>query len=167
MLALSVVMLVLLVGIDQLLKFLVTDNIMIGGTAYSLSFGDFDFLSITHIRNRGAAWSILEGKTILLIAIAAVAILIVFYFILKGKVKSRIGVISLTAMISGGLGNMIDRIRLNEVVDYIKVDFIDFPVFNFADICVVLGAICFCIWLIVDDIKSKKQKKVVNGDENS
>ncbi len=160
MIALSVVILIVLVGVDQIIKLAVVNNILVGGTAYSLSLGDFDVFSITHIRNKGAAWSILEGKTFLLIAIAAVAVLVVFYFIVKGKVKSVIGVISLTAMISGGIGNMIDRIRLNEVVDYIRVDFFDFPVFNFADICVVLGAICFCTWLIVDDVKTRKQKRL-------
>lgn len=158
MIALSVVILIALVSIDQVIKLVVVNNIVVGGTAFSLSLGDFDVFSITHVRNKGAAWSILEGKTVLLIAIAVVAVLIVLYLIFKKKIRSFIGVISLTAMISGGIGNMLDRIRLNEVVDYIKVDFIDFPVFNFADICVVVGAICFCTWLIVDDIKARKQK---------
>lgn len=158
MIVLSAIVLILLVAIDQITKALVASYLSIGDTGFSFSIGSFDVFSITHVRNKGAAWSILEGKTYLLIAIAVIAIIIAFYFIFKDKIKSRIGVISLIMIICGGIGNLIDRVRLKEVVDFIKVDFISFPVFNFADICVVVGAIIFCLWIVLSDIKAKRKK---------
>lgn len=165
MIVLSAIVLILLVAIDQITKVLVASYLSIGDTGFSFSIGSFDVFSITHVRNKGAAWSILEGKTYLLIAIAVIAIIIAFYFIFKDKIKSRIGVISLIMIISGGIGNLIDRVRLKEVVDFIKVDFISFPVFNFADICVVVGAIIFCLWIVLSDIKAKrKEDSAGNGN---
>lgn len=167
MIVISVVILVLLIAIDQITKLLVAGNIALGDTLFTLSVGDFKLASITHVRNDGAAWSILSGKTVLLIAIAVVAVAVAFYVIIKGKIKSRFGVISLIAVISGGVGNLIDRIRLGEVIDFIRFDFIDFPIFNFADICVVIGAICFCIWIIFGDVKKKKKEKEKTEVEHS
>ncbi len=166
MIVLSAIILVLLVAIDQITKALVASYLSIGDIGFSFSIGDFDIFSITHVRNRGAAWSILEGKTYLLIAIAVIAIIIAFYFIFKDKIKSKVGVISLIMIISGGVGNLIDRIRLKEVVDFIRVDFFSFPVFNFADICVVVGAIIFCLWVVLSDIKSKRETKDCIEDGN-
>ena len=72
-------------------------------------------------------------------------------------------------VLGGGIGNLIDRIRLKEVVDYIRVDFINFPIFNFADICVVIGAVLFCIYIICSEESEKKDKKAeqsVKADSN-
>lgn len=159
MIVVSAIVLVLLVAIDQITKALVASYLSVGDIGFSFSIGSFDVFSITHVRNRGAAWSILEGKTYLLIAIAVIAIVIAFYFILKGKIKSPVGIISLIMIISGGIGNLIDRVRIKEVIDFINLDFISFPVFNFADICVVIGAFVFCLWIILSDIKTKREKK--------
>lgn len=158
MIVISLFILVGLIAVDQATKLLVASYIPLKGTAFTLSIGDFNILSITHVRNDGAAWSMLSGKTWLLIIVAAAAIAVAFYFIITDKIKSRFGVISLVAVISGGIGNLIDRIRLGEVVDFIKTEFVSFPVFNFADICVVVGAVCFCSWVIFSDTKGKKDK---------
>ena len=69
-------------------------------------------------------------------------------------------------IISGGIGNLIDRVRIKEVIDFIKLDFISFPIFNFADICVVIGALVFCLWIILSDIKTKREKKDSIQDGN-
>lgn len=166
MIVLSAIVLVLLVAIDQVTKALVASYLSVGDIGFSFSIGSFDVFSITHVRNRGAAWSILEGKTYLLIAIAVIAIVIAFYFIFKGRIKSPVGIISLIMIISGGIGNLIDRVRIKEVIDFIKLDFIAFPIFNFADICVVIGAFVFCLWIILSDIKTKRVKKDSIQDGN-
>ncbi|MCD7727909.1 MAG: signal peptidase II [Ruminococcus sp.] len=164
MVVLSALLLVVLVAIDQITKALVNTYLNIGETGYTFSIGNFDAFSITHGRNSGAAWSILEGKTYFLIAVALAAIIIAFYFIIRGKIKSSVGIISLIMIISGGIGNLIDRIRLGEVIDFIKTEFISFPVFNFADICVVVGAIIFCLWVIISDIKERRKKESASND---
>lgn len=65
-------------------------------------------------------------------------------------------VISVSAVIAGGIANLIDRIRLGYVVDYLEVRLFNFAIFNFADICVVLGAICLVIYVIFFDSKVKE-----------
>ncbi len=166
MIVLSAIVLLLLVAIDQITKALVVSYLNVGDIGFSFSIGSFDVFSVTHVRNRGAAWSILEGKTYLLIAIAVIAIVIAFYFIFKGKIKSPVGIISLIMIISGGIGNLIDRVRIKEVIDFLKFDSISFPVFNFADMCVVAGAFIFCLWVILSDIKLKRESKNGAADGN-
>ena len=80
--------------------------------------------------------------------------------------KSRLQLVSLAMLVAGGLGNLIDRVRLHEVIDYIKFEPFDFPVFNFADICVVVGALMFAVYIIFLD-KPQKAVKAAETPENS
>ena len=164
MIFISLILVVLLVLIDQAVKYFVISNIDLYETYYTFSIGKQDLFSITHVRNNGAAWSIMEGKTILLTVIAVIAIAVVIFLIASGKFKLKLEVIMLSFIMAGGIGNIIDRIRYKEVIDYIRTDFINFPVFNFADICVVVGAIGFCIsYLIIESANSHKKRTVVMG----
>lgn len=159
MIFISLIFVIALVLIDQAIKFFIMSNVDMYETFYTLKVGGHDLFSITHVRNEGAAWSILSGKTALLVAIAAIAILVVLFLIASGRFKLKFEVIMLSFIMAGGIGNLIDRIKYKEVIDYIRTDFIDFPIFNFADICVVIGAVGFCItYLIVDTLKEKKKK---------
>ena len=81
---------------------------------------------------------------------------------LLGKYIGIFETISFSLIISGGIGNLIDRFRLKEVVDFIKADFIDFPIFNFADICVVIGCILFVADILISDIKLSKKPEKTN-----
>ncbi len=160
----SLLLVVLLVLIDQTIKYFVISNIALDETFYTFSIGGHNLFSITHVRNNGAAWSILEGKTVLLTVVAAVAIILVFYLIASKRFRLKLEVVMLSLIMAGGIGNLIDRIRIKEVIDYIRTDFIDFPVFNFADICVVIGAIGFCIaYLIIESVNNRKKRSVVIG----
>ncbi len=164
MIFISLILVVLLVIIDQAVKYFVISNIDLYETFYTFSIGKYDLFSITHVRNNGAAWSIMEGKTILLTAVAVIAIIIVFFLIASGKFKLKLEVVMLSFIMAGGIGNIIDRIKYKEVIDYIQTDFMNFPVFNFADICVVVGAIGFCIaYLIVESVNNHKKRSVVIG----
>ena len=102
--------------------------------------------SITHYHNTGAAWSSFEGMIWLFILIFAV----LTFAIIWEFSKKRWGFTNferwlIVAIYGGGLGNMIDRIRLGYVVDMVKLDFMDFPIFNAAD-CFIT---CACILLLV------------------
>jgi signal peptidase II len=112
-----------------------------------------NFFSITYIQNNGAAWSILEGKILFFYVITIVALGFIFY--LYKSCDSSFQKFSIALVIAGTIGNFIDRIRLGYVVDFL--DFIifgyDFPVFNVADMCLVVG----CALLIVSFIKEEKQ----------
>lgn len=172
MFILSLILIAALVGEDQLIKLLVVRYYeeCRGGIRnyFSFKIGDFRIFSLTHIRNDGAGWSILGGQTVFLSLFTAVVIIGVFaYMIIKRKKLKSAEWISLSLIIAGGFGNLIDRVRMlvegtdkfAGVIDYFKLDFIDFPVFNFADCCVVVGAILFCLIVIIDEYKADKQKK--------
>lgn len=164
MIFISLILVVLLVLTDQAIKYFVISDIDLYETFYTFKIGGHDLFSITHVRNKGAAWSILEGKTVLLIVIAAIAIFLVLFLIASGRFKLKFEVVMLSFIMAGGIGNLIDRIKYKEVIDYIRTDFLDFPIFNFADICVVVGAIGFCIsYLFIETIKNRKKRAVVLG----
>ncbi len=153
----SLVLILLLTAADQLIKIAVVANIKSGEIIRVIHFGDFDVFNLTHITNKGAAWSMMEGKTWFLIGFPLIVIIGGLVFMYLKRRESRLMNISLALLIGGGIGNLIDRIRLGEVVDYILFAPIDFPIFNFADICVVFGVILLAVYFIFFDKSEKKQ----------
>jgi len=108
-------------------------------------------LSFVYVENTGAAFSILMDKTWLLSIISIVfCIFVVVYYIMK-KPKSKLLCLSGTLIFAGALGNAIDRIFYGYVIDFIKTDFIQFPVFNVADIAITVGAALLMIYVIFFD----------------
>lgn len=115
-------------------------------------------LSFEYLENRGAAWGLLSGKTILLTLITILFTLILFVIIIKiekdimqttGKTKMfSIIQFILVLLIAGALGNLADRLRLGYVVDFIQFEFIDFPIFNIADCYVTISALILVVILL-------------------
>ena len=138
----------LLVGLDQWSKYLTVQNISLGETKEFIP----GFLSLTHLRNTGAAWSLLEGK------------MIFFYVItlIKNYKKSIWYSVGLSFVLAGAIGNFIDRVRLGYVVDMLQTDFMNFPIFNVADSTLVVGVICIFIYLILDEKAAKEGKNGTN-----
>ena len=178
MLILSLVLAGLLVILDQLLKLYISSNFELCTSVihryWTFSIGSFDVFSITHIRNDGAGWSILGGQTIFLIAFTSVVLVaILVYMVIKRKKIGTLEYLALSLVIGGGIGNLVDRFRMlidsdfTGVVDYIAVDFIDFPVFNFADMCVVVGGIGLCLIYIWQESKESKAKKLAKEAESN
>ncbi len=174
MLILSIILAGLLVVLDQLLKLYVSSNFELCTSVirryYTFSIGNFDIFSITHIRNNGAGWSILGGQTVFLIAFTSIVLIGIFvYMVVKRKSIGTLEYLTLSLIVGGGVGNLIDRFRMlidpefTGVVDYIAVDFIDFPVFNFADMCVVVGGIGICLIYIWQEAKESKAKKLAKA----
>ena len=111
-------------------------------------------MRITNVRNYGAAFSVLFKKTGFLIFFALSIIVVFIIYILKNKIKDKIYLISTILIISGGIGNLIDRIIKGYVIDYINLifwPFKNFPVFNFADCLIVFGSIIFLIRFIKNE----------------
>lgn len=183
MLVVSLILIISLVACDQIIKVLIVNNyaecVGYARDYYTFSIGKFDIFGLTHIRNDGAGWSILGGQTVFLIVFTSAVMLgILAYMIIKRKKLGKIDFICFSLIVAGGIGNLIDRIRMliepdfNGVIDYINLSFIDFPVFNFADICVVVGAIGYCIYVFVVEIsamvkeKKKLQQSGVQAENN-
>ena len=108
-------------------------------------------LSLSYIENRGAAFGIMQGRQWLLIVISAVMIAaaVVFYIRRIRDIQYRYLRVLIVFLVAGALGNMIDRIMLGYVSDFIYFKLIDFPVFNVADIYVTVSAVLILIWIIL------------------
>ena len=123
-----------LLGLDQCVKHYVTVHIPLG-EAQPLLPG---LVELRTVHNYGAAWSSLAGMRWLLVAITGVIIAAVAVILIRRIVRHPVGVMAGFLILSGGLGNIVDRVRLGYVVDMFHLEFWpSYPVFNVADICVV------------------------------
>lgn len=141
-----------LIIIDQLIKIIIKSNMELYQEIKIIK----NFFSIMYLKNTGAAFSILENKTILLILFSVCFILIIGKFIKKESDNfNKIELISLGMILGGVFGNLIDRIIYKGVIDYLSFKIINynFPVFNLADICITIGAFI----LIVDSLFLRKK----------
>ena len=148
----------LLVGLDQWSKYLTGQNISLGETKEFIP----GFLSLTHLRNTGAAWSLLEGKMIFFYVITVIVSVVIIYLLIKNYKKSIWYSVGLSFVLAGAIGNFIDRVRLGYVVDMLQTDFMNFPIFNVADSTLVVGVICIFIYLILDEKAAKEGKNGTN-----
>ncbi len=148
-----------LIGIDQLTKIIIDSNMEVHESFPVIAFGDTHILNITYERNTGAAFSILTGKQMFLIIITVVIMLIMLYMLFAKKIKKTSYIWCVALILAGGIGNLIDRITREFVVDFIDVKIINFAVFNVADICAVVGAFALVFFVILDEVKDAKKKK--------
>ena len=109
---------------------------------------DLLFFSIDYVKNYGAAFNILNGSRIFLSTISTTITLFLTYFILYKKNLSNLDLFSYSFILAGTIGNGIDRITNGYVIDFINLNFIDFPVFNIADISINIGLIFILYGLI-------------------
>ena len=136
-----------IVGLDQWTKWLTVTHIpSTNGSAVVRAIPGF--FHITHIKNTGAAWSMLEGQTWLFVLVTAAFFAIVGVLIWKKVLQKKFELVCLAMIAGGALGNLIDRVRLGYVVDMLDTMFMDFPVFNVADVFVVCGTICALIYYL-------------------
>lgn len=139
--------------LDQLTKQLVTSNLQLGQSISIIP----SFFSITYVQNTGAAWSIFEGKMIFFYIVTIVALSLLTFYLYQMKGKNMLARIGIILMISGTLGNFIDRLLFQYVRDFF--DFIifgyNFPIFNVADMCLVIG---IGLWILDEFLKSTGAK---------
>lgn len=154
----TLIIIAILVAIDQIIKLLVIEHLKPIG---SLTLID-GFIQLNYAENTGAAFGSFSGKTSLLSVFTFVIIIVGLVYLLAKKRKVDMEYACITLIISGGLGNLIDRVFRGYVVDYIEPLFIDFAIFNFADILVTCSCIALVIWLLYDiyrESKTEKRKK--------
>ena len=134
-----------LLGLDQWVKHYVTVHIPLG-EAQPLLPG---LVELRTVHNYGAAWSSLAGMRWMLVAITGVIIAAVAVILIRRIVRHPVGVMAGFLILSGGLGNIVDRVRLGYVVDMFHLEFWpSYPVFNVADICVVCGALLGAVYYL-------------------
>ncbi|MGD9901193.1 MAG: signal peptidase II [Spirochaetales bacterium] len=115
-------------------------------------------LSFVSAHNTGAAWSIFEGQLLVFIIGAILFIIAMFVFDYFERGKGGFYTIGFSLIIAGSLGNLIDRIAFGYVRDFIAIDFVRFPVFNIADMSLVIGVILFMIYVFFIEGKKKAVK---------
>lgn len=139
-------MIIILIIADQGLKFWISTNIKLGTSQVILP----NVLALTNVRNDGAAWSVLSGQQWFFTVITIVALGMMGYFFWKLR-NDNLYMSAISLLIAGTLGNFIDRIRLGYVVDMFETLFMNFPIFNVADMCLTFGVIIVIIALIKDE----------------
>lgn len=113
-------------------------------------------LSIFFTWNTGAGWSILSNHTLFLTILSAILVVAMIFLAIKFKPKDWVFAIGFALVFAGALGNLVDRVFFGAVRDFICLEFINFPIFNFADVFLTIGAIMLAIWLIF--LYQKKEK---------
>jgi signal peptidase II len=141
------------VSLDQFVKRAVTARFAGGGEARALVRGLID---VVYLENEGAAFNLLQGKRVFLVAFTFLMIAaLIVYIVLKRKSESPVTLTGLALVAGGGLGNLIDRVRLGYVVDYIEFKPFSFPVFNIADILVCAGCGLFFIYFAAAELRAR------------
>lgn len=112
---------------------------------------------LTYVENRGAAFGILQNQKWFFIVLTAIVLAVVIYVALRQKFKHPILCTALSLLAGGAVGNLIDRVVYGYVVDFLDFCLIDFPVFNIADIFIVIGAILLAIYFIFFDKEEEKE----------
>ena len=144
------------VGLDQLTKYLVVQNIPLH-TQVPFFDGVFHF---TYVQNTGAAFSSFEGQHWLFVLVLAFFMgFIIWEFPKKRMAFTNFERWMIVSIFAGGVGNMIDRLRLGYVVDMIEVEFMHFAVFNVADIFITCGCVLLMVHLILFNKAFWKEEK--------
>jgi len=142
---LTYLMIITIILLDQITKYLAVKNIIINGN-YKLFNGLLEF---KYVKNYGAAFGILQEKRGIFIIITIIVICVFMIYLIRYNSEIHLlNKIAISMLIGGAIGNFIDRIRLGYVIDFIQVDIIksiNFPVFNIADIFIVIGTILLMV----------------------
>lgn len=155
-------LLVMIAG-DQALKGWTVSHLELGESAPFIPA----IMQLTRVHNYGAAWSSLSGKTVLLIAVTAVMMIAVAVLLIRRVVRHPLGVAACLLILGGGIGNIIDRIRLGYVVDMFDLLLFSYPVFNLADCFVVVGAILGAVYYLWIYEKFDARKKSNDSPSDS
>lgn len=149
-----------LIGLDQLIKWWAAGYL---STVPDIRLID-GVLHLLYRENYGAAFSILQHRTGLLVGVTTAVLIAVLVLLVSRKVSHPLMIVSLCLIFAGGVGNLIDRVLRGFVVDYIYFVPINFPVFNLADCCVVSGTILLVVYLLLIEPRQERRKKQLSRD---
>lgn len=144
-----------IVLIDQLLKYLAVTFLQPAGSVEVIP----NLFSLTYVENRGAAFGMLADMRWVFIVFTVLVILALAWIVIRRRPQSKLFFASAVLLIGGGIGNLIDRIWLGYVIDYLSLSFFS-PVCNFADYCITAGTVLLVIYLLFYSDFLKKDQKV-------
>lgn len=145
---------VFIIFLDQIIKIIVEHQLFLRQSIEFIS----GFFSVTYVQNYGAAFSVLTGNRIFLIVMALAALLMIYQCFINGKSLNKIEQITYGLLVGGIIGNLLDRMFRGYVVDYLdfQIFHYDFPVFNLADISIIVSALLI-LWMMVKGEKRCKK----------
>ena len=147
-----------LIALDQISKWWIVAHIDLGEIKPFIP----RLFSLTYLRNYGAAFSMLQNQQWLFTVITLITMGGASYYLMKHIKGSKLLVTALVLIISGGLGNFIDRVRFGYVVDMVHLDFMEFAIFNVADsyLTIGVGVMCLALWREESEDNSKLWKNL-------
>lgn len=153
------------IAMDQLSKSLAVN--MLGQVGAVQSFIPH-FIRFEYRENTGMAWGLLPNARVYFIIVTLIlAAFLVFLLVRYRKLLPKLSKVALTVILSGAIGNLIDRIFLGYVRDFIAFDFIEFPVFNIADCCVTIGAVLLAVSLLLTKPGKDFIRQIDSNDKKS
>lgn len=157
----------LLVAADQLIKYFVAAFLKPVG---AVSVVD-NLIDLIYYENHGMSFGMMEGARWIFVIFTAVAMVVMIYLLFRNKNEKKMYYISIALIIGGGVGNMIDRILYGYVIDYFRVSFFP-PICNFADYCIVIGAVLLAVYILFFSSffkteKTKNAEKIGSLDEEA
>lgn len=159
-----IVITLLIVALDQYTKWLVRSNLALGET-----WSPWEWLSpyarIVYWKNTGVAFGMLQGMNTVFIVLATIVSLGILYFFQSIPKKDWLIRLALILELGGALGNLIDRITVGHVIDFISVG--TFPVFNVADSCITVGVIVLLLGVWIQDRREKKVGKPQSDEKDT
>ena len=156
---LLVAAIVLLIISDQAVKYWAVHYLKEKGSIRFIHFGDFKILDLTYLENTGAIFGSMSGQRWFLIGFTSLVIaagLVIMFITMK---RSKLLTAIILLFLSGGIGNLIDRIRQGYVVDMFEVKLFNFAIFNVADIYVTVAVALLMIYVIFVEPKESRRKK--------
>lgn len=142
---------ILLIAIDQITKWNIVQNFEL----YQEKIIVPGIFSLFYIQNEGAAWGIFQGKMVFFYLVTLVVVGYLIYMFQQEKNKTKLVGVSFALILSGAIGNFIDRLLNGYVVDMFRLDFINFPIFNVADVCLTVGVILMLIHVLFFEKEEK------------
>ncbi len=144
---------VVLAAIDQIIKYFIVTDLKPVGTVNVLG----DVFKLTYVENRGVAFGMFSGMQWVFIVLTSLLLAAIIFYMFKKRPSGKFFYITVALIIGGGVGNLIDRVFLNYVVDYLSLSFFP-PVCNFADYCITVGVVLLAVYLLFFADKDRKKE---------
>lgn len=144
-----------LIGLDQFVKSWIVQTLALHTGKYFIK----GIVELFYIQNSGAAWGIFAGRMSFFYVVTIIAIAAMLYLMFQERKNSKILMLAYSFILAGAVGNFIDRIRLGYVIDMFRLEFIDFPIFNVADICLTIGVLILFVYLLFVEGKKENSGK--------
>ncbi len=149
----AIIITVAAVVLDQLSKYLIVENMELYSEAPFIPH----VLAFYRTENRGAAFSMLSDSRWVFMLLSTVAMGLILFLLVKEYKRHPLMTVALSMVLGGGVGNMIDRVRLGYVVDFFRFEFVDFAIFNVADSFITVGAVLLAVYVLFFETRVEKR----------